>query len=160
MNMSEYSLELLWERGEQPFLDQRYSRRHQLRFDGGAQWSGSSSPHIVPLPMSDACAVDPEEIFVASLSACHMLWFLSIAAGRGLRVDRYLDRPVGVLGRNEQGRLAMLHVTLRPSVSFSGTRLPDRALLDELHEKAHEECFIAHSVRCEVRCEADYSSLP
>lgn len=155
-----YTLQLLWERGEQPFLDQRYSRRHRLRFDGGAEWIGSSSPHIVPLPMSDAAAVDPEESFVAALSACHMLWFLSLAAGRGLRVDRYEDNPVGVLGRNAAGRLAMLRVTLRPRVSFSGDLLPDNALLDALHEAAHDECFIANSVNCEVRCEARYEADP
>ena len=96
--MSEYSAEVLWERAPgEDFLSKRYSRRHQMRFDGGAVVAGSSSPHSVPLPMSDASAVDPEEAFVASLSSCHMLWFLAIAAKRRFCVDRYFDAAVGVM---------------------------------------------------------------
>jgi organic hydroperoxide reductase OsmC/OhrA len=151
--MAEYSAEILWQRGEQDFLDNRYSRRHLLRFDGGAEVAGSSSPHSVPLPMSDAAAVDPEEAFVASLSSCHMLWFLAIAAKRKFCVDRYADAAVGVMARNAEGKTAMTVVTLRPEVHFSGERLPTREQIDQLHHEAHEECFIANSVKTEVRCE-------
>ena len=121
--MAHYTAEVLWLRGEQAFTDNRYSRRHTLRFDGGVEVPGSSSPHVVPLPMSDASAVDPEEAFVASLSSCHMLWFLAIAAKRRFCVDRYFDAAVGTMGRNAEGREAMLTVTLRPEVLFSGERL-------------------------------------
>jgi organic hydroperoxide reductase OsmC/OhrA len=124
--MAQYSAEVVWLRGEQDFLSNRYSRRHLLRFDGGAEIPGSSSPHVVPLPMSDAAAVDPEEAFVASLSSCHMLWFLSIAAKRRFCVDRYLDLPVGTMEKNENGKLSMSVVILRPDVAFSGERLPTR----------------------------------
>ncbi|TLD46755.1 MAG: hypothetical protein FAZ92_00989 [Accumulibacter sp.] len=151
--MAEHSAEVLWLRGEQPFLDSRYSRRHLLRFDGGVEVPASSSPHVVPLPFSDAAAVDPEEAFVASLASCHLLWFLAIAAGRGYRVDRYRDRPTGVMGRNGEGKLAMTLVTLRPEVCFSGDRLPTDDEIRRMHHAAHEECFIASSVRSEVRCE-------
>ena len=89
--MSEYTAKIEWQRGEQDFLSNRYSRKHTLRFDGGAELPGSSSPSVVPLPMSDASAVDPEEMFVASLSSCHMLWFLSIAAARKFCVYSYID---------------------------------------------------------------------
>src|SRR5579863_2252115 len=105
--MSEHSAELIWERGAARFTDNRYSRVHKLRFDGGLEVSGSSSPHSVPLPYSDPAALDPEEAFVASLSSCHMLWFLSLAAGRGFRVDRYLDLAVGTLGHNQQRQRCM-----------------------------------------------------
>ncbi|HXD04600.1 MAG TPA: OsmC family protein [Burkholderiaceae bacterium] len=151
--MSKYRVEVVWTRGDQPFLDLRYSRRHMLRFDGGAQVPGSSSPSVVREPFSDPAAVDPEEAFVASLSSCHMLWFLSLAAEQGFRVDRYLDEAEGVMGRNEHSRMAMTLVTLRPRVDFSGASQPTHEQLMALHHKAHEECFIANSVKTEVRCE-------
>jgi len=151
--MNEYSAQLLWLRREQSFLDQRYSRRHVLRFDGGVEVAASSSPHVVPLPMSDPAAIDPEEAFVASLASCHLLWFLSIAAGRGYCVDSYADHPVGVMARNAEGKLAMTVVTLRPQVAFSGDRQPTPEDVLAMHHAAHEACFIANSVRSEVRCE-------
>ena len=124
-----------------------------LRFDGGAQVPGSSSPHVVPVPGSDPAGVDPEEAFVASLSSCHMLWFLSIAAQRRYCVDRYFDAAVGEMARNADGKLAMTRVTLRPQVDFSGERRPTAPELDAMHHEAHDECFIANSVKTEVRCE-------
>ena len=153
MTTTPYTAEVVWDRAGQPFLDQRYSRRHRLRFDGGLEVPGSSSPHVVPLPMSNSGAVDPEEAFVASLASCHMLWFLSLAARAGYCVDRYLDRAFGILGRNPEGRLAMTHVTLRPEVAFAGAPLPSTADLERLHHAAHAQCFIAASVKTEVRCE-------
>lgn len=151
--MTGYIAEVLWSREEQDFLDNRYSRKHVLRFDGGLEVPGSSSPHVVPVPMSDASAVDPEEAFVASLSSCHMLWFLSVAAKRKFRVDRYFDAAVGVMEKNPQGRMAMTVVTLRPEVQFSGERLPTREQINQMHHDAHEQCFIANSVKTDVRCE-------
>lgn len=154
--MALYFAEILWLRGEQDFLDNRYSRRHVLRFDGGVDVPGSSSPHVVPVPMSDPAAVDPEEAFVASLSSCHMLWFLSIAAKNKFCVDRYLDSAVGVMEKNAARKLVMSVVTLRPEVSFSGARQPTREEIDRMHHEAHEDCFIANSVKSEVRCEPVY----
>lgn len=154
--MATYTAEVLWLRGDQDFLDNRYSRRHVLRFDGGAEVPGSSSPHSVPLPMSDASAVDPEEAFVSSLSSCHMLWFLAIAAKRGFRVDRYFDAAVGVMEKDTQGKLWVSVVTLKPEVQFSGERVPTREQIDKMHHQAHKECFIANSVKTEVRCEPIY----
>jgi organic hydroperoxide reductase OsmC/OhrA len=151
--MAEYSAEILWTREQQPFLDNRYSRRHVLRFDGGAAFAGSSSPHVVPSPYSDVAAVDPEEMLVASLSSCHMLWFLSIAVKRKFIVDRYHDAAIGIMSKDEGGRFWMSHVTLRPQVRFSGERQPTRAELDEMHHSAHAECFIANSVKTAVTCE-------
>lgn len=154
--MAHYTAEVLWLRNDGDFLGNHYSRRHLLRFDGGLQVPGSSSPHVVPLPMSDASALDPEEAFVASLSSCHMLWFLSIAAKRKFCVDRYFDAATGVMDRNGDGKMAMTVVTLKPDVAFSGERLPTREELDRLHHEAHEACFIANSVKTEVRCEPVY----
>jgi organic hydroperoxide reductase OsmC/OhrA len=152
--VSEYRAEIVWERGaNEDFLANRYSRRHEMRFDGGAVVPGSSSPHSVPLPMSDASAVDPEENFVASLSSCHMLWFLAIAAKRKFCVDRYFDAAVGVMEKNAQGKVAVTRVTLRPEVIFSGDKRPTRADIEHLHHTAHDECYIANSVKTEVLCE-------
>ena len=154
--MARYTAEVTWLRGEQDFLDNRYSRRHTQRFDGGVEVPGSSSPHVVPPPMSDASAVDPEEAFVSALASCHRLWFLSIAAARNYRVDRYVDSAVGLMAKNADGRMAMTVVTLRPQVTFSGDHMPTREQIERMHRLAHEECFIANSVRSEVRCEPRY----
>lgn len=152
--MHEYTARLEWQRDpREAFTDQRYHRAHRLVFDGGAVVPGSSSPQVVKLPFSDASAVDPEEMFVASLSSCHMLWFLSLAAQAGWCVDRYEDDAVGTMAKNDQGRLAMTVVTLRPLVSFGGERRPTAAELHALHHRAHDECFIANSVKTDVRCE-------
>jgi organic hydroperoxide reductase OsmC/OhrA len=153
--MSRYTAELSWDRGDADFASRRYSRRHQLRFDGGLQVPGSSSPSLVPEPMSDATAMDPEEAFVASIASCHLLWFLSLAAERGFCVDRYRDRPVGTLAPDVSGRLAMVEVVLHPQTDFSGSRRPSDQELDELHRDAHERCFIANSVKTAVRYELE-----
>lgn len=156
--MSLYTAEVLWLRNEGDFAGNRYSRRHLLRFDGGLEVPGSSSPHVVPLPMSDASALDPEEAFVSSLSSCHMLWFLSIAAKHKFCVDRYFDAATGVMEKNAEGKVAMTVVTLHPDVTFSGERQPTREELDRLHHEAHDACFIANSVKTEVRCEPVYGA--
>lgn len=152
--MSQHLAQLEWKRGAlEPFVDQRYSRRHRLRFDGGAEIAASSSPHSVPLPYSDAGAVDPEEMLVAALASCHMLWFLSLAARQGHVVERYVDDALGTLAPDAQGRVSMTVVTLRPQVEFGAGSGPGEAALHALHEAAHAACFIANSVRTEVRCE-------
>ncbi|HQX47128.1 MAG TPA: OsmC family protein [Steroidobacteraceae bacterium] len=151
--MAEYVVHVAWERGGAAFVDNRYSRGHVWRFDGGVEVPGSSSPHVVPLPHSVEAAVDPEEAFVASLSSCHMLWFLSIAAARGFVVDRYADEAGGVLGKDAAGRMAMTRVTLRPAVQFGGEQRPAADDIAAMHHEAHEKCFIANSVRTDVRVE-------
>ena len=148
--MSQYSARVLWSRGDQPFSNRRYRRTHRLLFDGGVELMGSSSPQVVPVPYSDPAGVDPEELFVASLSACHMLWFLDLACRAGWVVDVYDDAPTGLMARDGSGRLAMTEVTLQPRVLFADPA-PDAAELERLHHAAHEACFIANSVRTEVR---------
>ncbi len=148
--MSEYSARISWQRGAADFLDNRYSRGHCWEFDGGARIAASSSPHVVPLPFSVEENVDPEEAFVASLSSCHMLFFLWLAAREGFRVDSYVDNAVGVMGKDGLGRMAMLRVVLRPEIVFSGERLPTAGQRDALHHHSHERCFIANSVSSEV----------
>ncbi len=151
--MSTYTSTIQWARGEAPFTDNRYSRAHTWLFDGGVEVPGSSSPHSVPLHYSKANAVDPEEAFVVSLSSCHMLWFLSIAAKRGFCVDSYVDHAEGIMAKNAVGKFAMTRVTLRPKVVFAGISLPTTSDIDSMHHIAHVECFIANSVKTEVLCE-------
>jgi organic hydroperoxide reductase OsmC/OhrA len=151
--MSTYLATIRWSRGGQPFADGCYSRAHAWSFDGGVEVPASSSPHVVPLPFSRADAVDPEEAFVASLASCHMLWFLDLAQRAGWVVDDYTDAAEGVMAKNAEGRLAMTVVTLRPRVSFGGATQPTPAELDVLHHRAHQRCFIASSVKTDVRCE-------
>ncbi len=153
MAAHEYHALIHWERGEAKFTDSRYSRGHRWRFDGGTEVPASSSPLVVRTPYSVAAAVDPEEAFVASLSSCHMLWFLDLAARAGYVVDDYRDDALGIMGADSAGRTAMLSVTLRPAVRFGGERRPDQSGLEGLHHRAHEACFIANSVRSAVHVE-------
>ena len=155
--MSSYKATIVWSRGSQVFSDRRYSRGHLWRFDGGIEVAASSSPSVVPLPMSVAAAVDPEEAFIASLSSCHMLWFLDFACRASHVVETYEDEAQGEMGRDASGRIAMLKVVLRPKVVFSGV-IPGADTLKKLHHSAHESCFIANSVKTEVVCEAASSS--
>lgn len=147
--MAEHTATITWRRDGAAFTDRKYSRAHRWKFDGGLEVPGSSSPHSVRVPLSDPAAVDPEEAFVASVSSCHMLWFLDIAARRGFVVDSYEDAAVGVLSKNAAGKMAMTRVTLRPSIVFEG-RQPTGDELDALHHEAHEECYIAHSTTAEI----------
>ena len=148
--MSTYFATIRWSRAAAKFTDNRYSRAHTLTFDGGTVVCASNSPQVVRAPLSDPAGVDPEEMFVASLSSCHMLWFLSIAANHGYLVESYVDEAEGIMAKNADGRLAMTRVTLRPDVTYGGERRPDKCESDALHHEAHQECFIANSVKTEV----------
>lgn len=148
--MAAYTATITWMRGEQPFSDNLYSRGHQIAFDGGVSIPGSASPHVVKVPLSRLDAADPEEMLVASLSACHMLWFLDFARRAGYVVDSYVDNPEGLMGKNANGRIAMTKVTLKPAIEFSSDKRPGADDLAELHHKSHEACFIANSFNGEV----------
>ena len=155
----EYKATVSWKRPEgEAFTDLKFSRGHQWSFDGGITVPGSSSPHSVKVPYSRADAVDPEEAFVAALSSCHMLTFLYLAAKGGYVVDAYEDDAVGVMTKNERGKLFVSKTTLRPRIAFSGAKQPSEAELDELHHHAHEECYIANSVLTEVVVETPAAS--
>jgi len=150
--MSQYVATVVWEREGQTFTDNRYSRRHLWRFDGGAEVVASSAPSSVPLPYSDASAVDPEEAVVAATSSCHMLFFLSFAAKAGFGVGRYEDQAVGTMGKDERGKISLIEIVLRPRIVWDG-QVPDPSQLADLHHRAHEACYIANSLRATVRVE-------
>jgi organic hydroperoxide reductase OsmC/OhrA len=145
-----YTATVLWQRGEQPFTDRRYSRAHEWRFDGGVTVPASSSPSVVKVPLSREDAVDPEEAFVAALASCHMLFFLDFAARAGFRIDEYRDEASGVMGKRADGRMFVAKVTLSPHIAFSGDKRPSESEIAELHHRSHEACFIANSVTTEI----------
>lgn len=147
--MSEHVVDVSWSRGEHEFTYQTYNRDHEWRFDGGVTVPGSANPAYLGNPGP----VDPEEAFVASLSSCHMLTFLAIAARKRIVVDSYDDHAVGVMAKNERGRIAVTHVTLHPKITFAGPT-PDAETLERIHHLAHEECFIANSVTTEITVES------
>ncbi len=157
MTMARHSAWVEWERLGADFVDNRYRRAHAWRFDGGATVAASSSPHVVHAPLSEPANVDPEEAYVAALSSCHMLWFLSIAAARGYRVDRYCDHAEGIMGRNAAGRAWVAQVVLHPEVAFSGAKAPSEDAVRELHHAAHEECFLANSVKTALTTEGRWA---
>ncbi|WP_262270061.1 MULTISPECIES: OsmC family protein [Microvirga] len=147
----EYTARVAWKRGEgEAFSDNRYSRGHVWRFDGGIEVPGSASPSVVPLPLSREDAVDPEEAFIAAVSSCHMLTFLSIAAKKRFVVDAYEDEALGIMTKNENGKLFVSRITLDPRIEFSGDRLPAPEQIADMHHLAHKECFIANSVLTEI----------
>ena len=149
--MSEYTAKVSWARQpDEVFTDDNYSRGHEWAFDGGVVMPASASPQIVPPPRGVEANVDPEEAFVASLSSCHMLFFLALVQKRGYLVDSYIDDAMGVMDRNDAGQMAMTHVTLRPHTLFSGDKQPSAEHLEQLHQKAHELCFIANSVNSKI----------
>lgn len=151
MSEARFTATVLWQRGAgEVFTDNRYSRGHLWSFDGGVAVPASSAPSSVPLPLSRADAVDPEEALVAAVSSCHMLFFLSFAAREKLVVERYEDAATGLMARRDDGHVAMTEITLHPAIVFSGARRPDAALLAALHHEAHEACYIARSVTARV----------
>ncbi|CAK2450326.1 Organic hydroperoxide reductase OsmC/OhrA [Vibrio crassostreae] len=152
--MSEYGAIIRWQKSEdEAFSDNQYSRGHTWEFDGGVIVPASSSPHVVPLPLSVEENVDPEEAFIAALSSCHMLTFLGIAAKQKYVIASYVDDAIGVLEEDESGRSSVTTVTLRPKIVFIGSKVPTSAELDKLHHLAHKNCFIANSVKTEIKVE-------
>jgi len=153
--MHQYQAKILWERGEQAFSDNRYSRAHAWEFDGGLVVPASSSPLSVPVPMSEEKNIDPEEALVAALASCHMLFYLFFAGKRGYVVDQYRDLAVGIMDKNASGKQAITRIHLRPQESYSGAKQPTLQEREELHYMAHEHCYIANSINAEVIIEIE-----
>jgi organic hydroperoxide reductase OsmC/OhrA len=148
--MSTYTATLTWKRGDADFAGGKYSRGHEIAFDGGITMPASSSPHIVRPPLSREDAVDPEEMLVASLSSCHALFFWDFARRAGFVLDSYVDNAEGVVAKRADGKTAVTKVTLKPRTEWSGEKRPSAADIAELHHKSHEACFIANSFNGEV----------
>jgi organic hydroperoxide reductase OsmC/OhrA len=148
-----YKATVSWRRGDGEFAKGRYSRGHTWRFDGGIEVPASASPQVVPKPYVVEAAVDPEEAFIASLSSCHMLTFLDLARRAGFVIESYEDEAEGVMEKNTAGKYWISRVTLRPRIAWGGDKQPSQDDLARLHHVAHEECFIANSVKTDVNVE-------
>lgn len=148
--MSEYKATIKWQRPSPDFLKGKYSREHTWAFDGGVTVPASAAPAVVSAPWSNPAGVDPEEAFVAAISSCHMLTFLYLASKAGFQIDSYEDEAVGKLTKNEKGIPWVSLVTLNPKIVYSGEKSPTPADEERLHHLAHEQCYIANSVKTEV----------
>src|SRR6516162_2334725 len=144
--MSEHKMTLQWERDGVEFSYQKYPRDHIWTFDGGHTMTATAAPAYLGNPAN----VDPEEAFVASLSSCHTLTFLAIACKQKFVLDSYEDEAIGYMEKNAEGRMAITRVELRPKLTWSGDRIPSAEELDKMHHAAHENCFIANSVKTNV----------
>lgn len=148
--MSEHKATIDWQRGNADFLGGKYSREHTWTFDGGITVAASASPSVVPVPYANPANVDPEEAFVASLSSCHMLTFIYVAGKQRFQVDAYRDNAVGHMSKNEKGVPWVSSIELNPEITYSGDKIPSPAEEEHLHHLAHEQCFIANSIKTEV----------
>lgn len=156
--MSEHTAVITWSRLGATFTDNRYSRAHTWLFDGGVKVPASSSPHVVPAPMSEPTNVDPEEAYVAALSSCHMLSFLGISAKRSFVVESYRDKASGKMAKNERGRQYINHVTLAPEIVFSGDLTPTEMEIETMHHEAHDVCYLANSVNTHIEIKSGLAS--
>lgn len=153
--MSEYKATIKWRRTSPDFLKGKYSREHSWTFDGGVTVLASASPAVVSAPWSNPGCIDPEEAFVAAISSCHMLTFLYLASKARFQIDSYEDKAVGLMTKNEKGVSWVSSVTLNPKIAYSGGKLPAAADEERLHHLAHEQCYIANSVKTEILVERD-----
>ena len=146
--MSEHRAQIRWQRTSPDFTYNTYNRGHEVLYKGGdVVLPGSAAAEF----KGDADRVDPEEQFVASLSACHMLSFLAIAARKRITINSYADDAVGYLEKGDDGKLRITRVILRPSVRLAEGS--SNAAVQEIHDLAHETCFIANSVTTSVAVE-------
>jgi organic hydroperoxide reductase OsmC/OhrA len=151
--MSEHVASIRWQRGDYDFKGGKFSRVHSWTFDGGITVEAAASPSVVPATYNSQSAVDPEEAFVASIASCHMLTLLHFASKRGFIVDSYEDNAVGTMVKNEQGIPWVNSVILRPRIIFSGEKQPTDDDETQLHHSAHDNCFIANSVKTDIKVE-------
>jgi organic hydroperoxide reductase OsmC/OhrA len=156
--MAHHTATIDWNRNGAIFSDGKYSRGHTWTFDGGITVPASSAPDVIKPPLSVVEAIDPEEAVVAALAGCHMLWFLALAKKGGFVVDSYHDEPFGEMGKNAEGKTALLTITLRPRVTFSGEKRPTAAEFDALQHESHDLCYVANTLKCDVRVEAAIAS--
>ncbi len=150
--MSEHKVYISWKNEGEDFSYKTYDRTHLLKYGGGTLVQASAAPEY----LGNAALVNPEESFAASLASCHMLTFLAIASMKKYMVASYEDNAVAILGKNEKLKMVVTTVYLRPNIIFKGDNIPDRTTIDEMHRRAHQECFISNSVLTEIIVEPVY----
>ena len=150
--MSEHKATVKWSHTQGDFLKGTFSREHSWTFDGGLTVPASSSPAAVRVPFSNPANIDPEEAFVASISSCHMLTYLYVASRKGFEISSYEDNAVGVLTKNERGAVWVSSVILHPRITY-GAKTPTPEEVEQMHHAAHDQCFIANSVKTDIKVE-------
>jgi len=148
--MSQHKASVRWQSDGGEFRRSKFSRAHTWTFDGGVTVPASASPSVIRPPYADPAGVDPEEALVAAIASCHMLSFLYLAAKDGFAVISYEDDAVGSMTKNERGIPWVSETLLSPCIRYEGEP-PSPEQEDALHERAHEECFIAQSVKTSIR---------
>lgn len=148
--MSEHKAIIRWQNSGPDFLKGKYSREHTWTFDGGVTVNASASPSVVPAPYSNPAHVDPEEAFVAAVSSCHMLTFVYLANRQGFQVDSYEDQAIGMMTKDQAGIPWVSSITLNPKIAYGGPKRPTTEEEERLHHLAHQQCFIANSIKTRV----------
>lgn len=146
-----HSAQIIWQRNGESFNPKSYDRTHQLKFPGGHVMEASAAPQYA----GNAQLPNPEELLAASLSSCFMLTFLYLAAMKGIVIDEYTAVAEGTLAKNEEGKMAMTEVVIKPRIKFQDDKLPEQQVLDDLFKKSHDQCFISNSVKTKVLIAAD-----
>jgi len=144
--MSKHIVNLLWKNESEDFSYKNYDRTHSWKFEGGTVVEASAAPEY----LGKKELVNPEEAFAASLASCHMLTFLAIASMKKYTIEIYEDEAVAILEKNEKSRMAVTKLYLRPRITFTGNNVPDKTIINEMHHRAHTECFISNSVLTEI----------
>lgn len=143
--MSEHSATISWKKGTPDYTYETYDRSHKMKFEGGIEINASAGKEF----LGNAKHANPEELLAGALASCHMLTFLAIAAKSRLVVESYEDHAVAVLDKNAEGKMAVTKIRLSPKVTFGGER-PAPEKIKDLHDKAHKNCFIGNSIKCDV----------
>ena len=144
--MSAHKASIQWKRDTEDFNIKTYNRDHEVHFENGVVIPASAAVDF----NGNSQLNNPEDLFVASVMGCHMLTFLAVASIKKFTVDLYTDNAEGILEKDSSGKMVMNRIILRPQIVFSGSHNPTPQELEELHEKAHNGCFIANSIKSAV----------
>lgn len=148
--MSEHKAKIIWKNNSNSLEYDIYPRDHTWHFEDGLILEASAAPEY----LGNRSLVDPEQAFVASISSCHMLTFIAICSKKKIIVREYIDEAVGILEKNQDGRMSISRVILKPDIKFgSFENTPDSKELKKIHESAHKHCFIANSVNTHISIE-------
>ncbi|MDA1353736.1 MAG: OsmC family protein [bacterium] len=144
--MSIHHTQLNWKLTAESFAYETFNREHTMTYKDGLSIPASSAPDYLGKPAH----VDPEEALIGAVSSCHMLTFLALASKKRYTVSAYADNAQGTLEKNNDGVLAITTIQLHPKITFEGEKIPNAEELAAMHDKAHQHCFIANSIKAKV----------
>ena len=150
--MGQHKTSIHWERDTEHFNIKSFNHDHVIRFENGVVIHATSAPEYTGNPD----LISPEDLFVATISSCHMMTFLAVASLNKWQVQTYRDHAQGFLEENPAGRIMMNRVILQPQVVFSGSNHPSRKAQEDMHLKARRSGFIANSVRTSISIQPNF----